>query len=467
MYERRRGGKKNGRRKKRRAVILAGLMLTIGISTASASMVLAAPEDPQVEAIGREQNREQNKLVQESRQPVPSATPENTPGQARKEPLVVIDAGHGGIDNGCAAGEVREKDINLSIAMMVAQELTQLGYQVELAREEDVYIDKEQRVEEANLLKADAYVSIHQNFCDIREVMGIETWYDGSDMTRDSRRLACLVHQETIRSTGAAEREVKSDPELCVTGKTEMSACLIETGFLSNQNECGQLVTEEYQRQIAEGIVKGIDLYFNPRTMYLTFDDGPSAESTDLVLDVLKERNIKATFFVIGEYVRKYPETAKRIVQEGHTIGIHCDVHDYDVLYESVDSYVADFEKAYETVEEVTGVKARLFRFPGGSVNAYNEAVCQDIVEEMTNRGFIYFDWNASLEDTVGNKDARQLIECARETTLERKKVVMLAHDRVPITAQCLGDLIDAFPEYRMKSLNPFIKPVQFVLPKQ
>lgn len=102
------------------------------------------------------------------------------------------------------------------------------------------------------------------------------------------------------------------------------------------------------------------------KIMYLTFDDGPSAESTEQILDILKERNIKATFFVIGENVRKHPEIARRIVEEGHTIGIHCDVHDYEMLYESVDSYVADFEKAYDTVLSVTGVEAKIFRFPGG-----------------------------------------------------------------------------------------------------
>lgn len=201
--------------------------------------------------------------------------------------------------------------------------------------------------------------------------------------------------------------------------------------------------------------------------LYLTFDDGPSKENTDAVLDVLKARNVKATFFVIGEYVRKYPETAKRIAEEGHTIGIHCDVHDYDVLYESVDSYVADFQKAYDTVYEVTGVEAKLFRFPGGSVNAYNKKVCDDIIEEMTRRGFVYFDWNASLQDAAGKEvKPAQLVQNAKETALNRKTVVLLAHDRVKNTALCLNDLLDAFSEYQFRTLKPYTKPVQFRKPK-
>ncbi|MGN1180730.1 MAG: polysaccharide deacetylase family protein [Suilimivivens sp.] len=199
------------------------------------------------------------------------------------------------------------------------------------------------------------------------------------------------------------------------------------------------------------------------KIMYLTFDDGPSAENTDKVLDVLKERNVKATFFVIGEYVRKHPETAKRIVAEGHTIGIHCDVHDYGSLYASVEGYIADFEKAYNTVYEVTGVETRLFRFPGGSVNAYNKAIRRDIIEEMEKRGFVYFDWNASLEDAAGDaKTPEELIQNAKDTTLGRKRVVMLAHDRVENTALALDALIDAFPEYKMEPLTEDVIPIQF-----
>lgn len=198
------------------------------------------------------------------------------------------------------------------------------------------------------------------------------------------------------------------------------------------------------------------------KTMYLTFDDGPSKENTDKVLDVLKEKNVKATFFVIGEYVRKYPDIAKRIVEEGHTIGIHCDVHDYSALYASKEAYIADFEKAYDTVYQITGVKAKLFRFPGGSVNAYNKQVCGDIVKELEARGFIYFDWNASLEDTVGNKSGEELLQSACESAMDRERVVMLAHDRVGTTADNLGAIIDAFPEYRMRPLSEYISPVHF-----
>lgn len=455
-------GKNKGKKNKRKKWIFAAALWLLagisGISVFAVMKVLAAPEDPAVEALAETMIEEQKK--QEEPNGTAWKEPEKKP--ETEAPVIIIDPGHGGVDDGCVSEGIREKDINLQIARLVEKKLKEKGYHVKLSRETDIYISKEDRVKEANQKGALIYVSIHQNSCEDTGAMGIETWYDASDSARDSKKLAQLIHRETVKKTKAAEREIWGESELYVTGKTTMPSCLIETGFLSNEEERSHLISGEYQEQIAEGITEGIDLYFHPKTMYLTFDDGPSADNTDLILDVLKERNIKATFFVIGEYVRKYPETAKRIAEEGHTIGIHCDVHDYDVLYQSADSYIKDFEKAYATVLEVTGVEAELFRFPGGSVNAYNKKVCQEIVEEMEKRGFIYFDWNASLEDAAGKKEQEELIACGKETTLGRKKVVLLAHDRVTNTALCLNELVDALPEYQMKPLTSKVEPVQF-----
>ncbi|MDE7358744.1 MAG: N-acetylmuramoyl-L-alanine amidase, partial [Lachnospiraceae bacterium] len=376
-------------------------------------------------------------------------------------PTVYLDPGHGGTDEGCARAGVREKDLNLAIALLVRDQLIDQGYRVIMSRDTDTYIAKEARVEEANRSGADIYISIHQNATEEGAgVNGMEVWYTEDDDRRDSKRLAQLIRQQTLKSTGAAERELRGDADFYVTGNTSMPACLIETGFLSNTAERRKLSLAEYQQQIADGIVQGVAYYFHPKTMYLTFDDGPSEENTRKVLDILRERNIKATFFLVGENVRKHPEVARQIVAEGHTIGIHCDNHDYEALYESVDSYVADFEKARQTVYEVTGVETNLFRFPGGSVNAYNQKTGSAIIREMTDRGYIYYDWNASLEDAVKNPDPKQLVENGVSTTLGRKKVVLLAHDVVGSTCLCLEELLDSLPEYKMEPLSEDVEPI-------
>lgn len=378
--------------------------------------------------------------------------------------LVAIDAGHGGEDEGCSRNQVCEKDVNLRIAEIVGDLLREMGYQVLLIREGDEGLTLADRVALANSRKADIYVSIHQNACEEQssDVSGIEVWYNEAKADGGSERLAKLIHKDVLLYTGAKDREVIADDSLVVIRDTDMPACLVETGFLSNRAERELLNSEEYQTKLAEGIVSGIDLYFFPKTMYLTFDDGPSAENTEAVLDILKERGIKATFFLVGENVEKHPEVAKRIAEEGHTIGIHCYRHDYHDLYQSVDSYVEDFEKAWDIVYKTTGVEAELFRFPGGSINAYNKAVYQDIIDEMTEKGYIYFDWNASLEDATKHNEPERLVRNATESTLGRKRVVMLAHDVIYNTTQCLEEILDAFPEYRMLPLSEDVEPIHF-----
>lgn len=356
-----------------------------------------------------------------------------------------------------------EKTVNLEIASRLAGKLRDMGYEAVLTREDDeTWLSLEERVGIAEDSRADIFVSIHQNACEEREASarGIETWYSGD--REDARRLAQLVHRGALEETQARDRELCESEDLFVIRETSMPACLIETSFLSNSEERKLICDPEYQDKLAAGMAEGIDCYFNPKTMYLTFDDGPSAENTSAVLDILKEHNIKATFFVIGENVRRHPEVARRIVEEGHTIGIHCNRHVYDEIYESVEAYLADFQEAYDAVYEVTGAEVKLFRFPGGSINAYNKEVYEDIIAEMTERGFVYFDWNGSLEDAVSKSTPEQLVRNAVESTLGRKKVVMLAHDIVSNTVSCLEQLIDSFPEYKMEPLTEEVKPIQF-----
>ena len=376
--------------------------------------------------------------------------------------VIVLDPGHGGEDEGCSRNGVLEKDINLEIARAVETKLKEKGYQVVFTREGDVTRSKEERVDKANAVQGDLYISIHQNANEMPEPDGMEVWYCNERYGRESERLARLMQKYIVAETEARERELVETDSLYVIRESNMPSCLIETGFLSNAAERKKLADPEYQEKIAAGIADAVDLYFYPKTMYLTFDDGPSVENTNAVLDILKERNIKATFFVVGENVLKHPEIARRIVAEGHTIGIHCNRHVYEDVYADADSYIADFEEAYRIVYETTGVEVKLFRFPGGSINAYNKKVYKEIIEKMEEKGFIYFDWNASLEDAVSHAEPDVLIENATSSTLGRRKIVMLAHDTVHATALCLEDVIDAFPEYRMLPLTEDVEPVQF-----
>lgn len=376
-------------------------------------------------------------------------------------PLIIIDAGHGGEDEGCNYGDINEKDLNLELAYMLKSSLESKGFCVLFTREGDEQISLEERVKIANDAKGDLFISLHQNASEDKDVHGIETWYcKGSN--EENERFAKLVQQYVVLYCKEKDRGIVDTDTLYVTRECNMPSCLLEVGFLSNEQERNKMISKEYKEKIIEGLADAVELYFNPKKMYLTFDDGPSEENTMKILDILKEQNVKATFFVVGENVEKHPEVAKRIVEEGHTIGIHCYNHSYDNLYESVESYLADFEKAKQVVYDVTGVDAWCFRFPGGSINSHNEEIYEEIIEEMTNRGYIYFDWNASLEDAVKKSTPEQLIQNARESTLQRKRIVMLAHDIVYNTMLCLEELLKEFPEYEFLPITKDTVTIQF-----
>lgn len=143
-------------------------------------------------------------------------------------------------------------------------------------------------------------------------------------------------------------------------------------------------------------------------TVYLTFDSLPSSNTTQ-ILDILDEYGVKATFFVMGTTDPDALEVMKDIVNRGHTIGLLSYSGSYQEIYQStVDAYLNDFKKIYDLVYETTGVKAEIFRFPGGSVNSYNSMIYQELIAEMIRRNFVFFDWTASAEN---GKDATEISE--------------------------------------------------------
>ena len=202
-------------------------------------------------------------------------------------------------------------------------------------------------------------------------------------------------------------------------------------------------------------------------TGYLTFDDGPS-DVTDTVLDVLAQKNVKGTFFVVGNSLGSAENQARltRMAAEGHTIGIHTQCHEYNTIYASVEAYLEDFYTAWSKVRDLTGVEPAIFRFPGGSINSYNRGIYQDIISEMTRRGFVYYDWNVSSGDAAGSNVAVSTILTGATDTKKYNRVIVLMHDSGSkrTTAQALPSIIDALiaKGYSLQPLNNTVKPVVF-----
>ena len=134
------------------------------------------------------------------------------------------------------------------------------------------------------------------------------------------------------------------------------------------------------------------------RRVYLTFDDGPSS-STGEILDILSEYQVKGTFFVTGKEGEKYAEVYKRIVDEGHTIGMHSYSHKYGEIYSSLESFATDLHQLQTFLYETTGSWCRLYRFPGGSSNTVSKVSMRDLIDYLGLENITYFDWNVASSD--------------------------------------------------------------------
>jgi len=167
------------------------------------------------------------------------------------------------------------------------------------------------------------------------------------------------------------------------------------------------------------------------KVIYLTFDDGPSDKVTPKILDVLKEENVKATFFVIGRNAETRKKLLKREADEGHTVAVHSYSHDYTEIYASPESLIKDIKKCNDVIEKVTGKRTTLYRFPGGSFG-----LSKRLVSAVTDYGMRYIDWNASTRDAeIISPTPEQLYTAAITTPADRHRVVLLAHDATTKTA--------------------------------
>ncbi len=204
------------------------------------------------------------------------------------------------------------------------------------------------------------------------------------------------------------------------------------------------------------------------KTVYLTFDDGPSSLTLQ-VLDVLKEKDVKATFFVVGTNLesKKGEAILKRISDEGHSIGVHSYSHVYSRIYSSVESYLADFDKVFNKIYDITGQKPEIFRFPGGSINGHNIGIHRELISEMLRRGFVYYDWNASSRDSDTKVTSDQVFNSVVGGVKSVTRSIVLMHDTSSKTEtlKALPAIIDNLENsgYKFDTITREVWPIVYV----
>lgn len=178
---------------------------------------------------------------------------------------------------------------------------------------------------------------------------------------------------------------------------------------------------------------------------YLTFDDGPS-RNTEAILQILKENEIKATFFVTGHTDEASMQRYREIVNAGHTLAMHSYTHNYKEIYASADAFLADYERISALIEEITGSRPTLYRFPGGSSNTLKsrKVTISELIGLLEERGIQYFDWNVNSADASGkNPNPDALIQNVA-SGLKYQHNIILMHDAAghETTVQALPGII-------------------------
>ena len=202
------------------------------------------------------------------------------------------------------------------------------------------------------------------------------------------------------------------------------------------QDAAGNEVTAVRKVKVSEKNRNGV--------VYLTFDDGPNSGTTNVILDILKSKGVKATFFVTN----KGPdELIKREFDEGHTVALHTASHDYGYIYSSETNYFNDLNSVGDRVKRITGQESKIIRFPGGASNTISRRYSQGIMTRLTasvlEKGYKYYDWNVSSGDAGSTTDPNQVyLNVVNNLSRDRTNMVLM-HDIKPYTRDALARIID------------------------
>ena len=165
------------------------------------------------------------------------------------------------------------------------------------------------------------------------------------------------------------------------------------------------------------------------KKVYLTFDDGPS-ENTDQILEILDQYDVKATFFVIGKEDKASKKRYQKIYESGHTLGMHSYSHSYSGIYKSTTAFKKDLKKIQTLLYDVTGEKPTIYRFPGGSSNTVSKLDMKKFIQILNEKKIDYYDWNVINGDATGKKmTSSQMVSSVINGAKTKDNSIVLMHD--------------------------------------
>ena len=180
---------------------------------------------------------------------------------------------------------------------------------------------------------------------------------------------------------------------------------------------------------------------------YLTFDDGPTTKATSKILDILKEQNVYATFFVVGKHVKENPSLVKRAYDDGHYIANHSYSHSNSKLYKSEQSFIDEVKNTDIEIGKAIGVSnycAHIFRFPNGYMSSNYKGKKQKCLKLLESMDYTYVDWNCLNKDSEKKYTNQQLLNNLKKSSKDKGSLIILMHDTNDVnnTTDILNDSI-------------------------
>ncbi|MBR4759404.1 MAG: polysaccharide deacetylase [Lachnospiraceae bacterium] len=257
----------------------------------------------------------------------------------------------------------------------------------------------------------------------------LDAMKDQVALLQQNREADALHAEDAVETQTDSQADAQMDMSIAADGKDGGNDAAETTQvdpeeMIDPGNDARQSVTEAKTTNPSEN-----DAKVKSCKVYLTFDDGPSS-NTGRILDLLAKYDVKATFFVNGREGPISESLYKRIVDEGHTLGMHSYTHKYDEIYESKQAFIKDLERLQDYLYEVTGVWPRFYRFPGGSSNEVSTVSMQELADYLKEQDIYYLDWNVASGDAMGtNLSAGALAQRVLGMIGEEETQVVLMHD--------------------------------------